>query len=362
MRICQISSTYPPFKDGVGDSVAKLHRLLNLSNHSSYVLTSINVPNEERIINVIDKWSFIEILKAQFSLKKRKVDIIIIHYPTTFYYRKLFVTFIPLLNQLLKIKTILYLHEYSNYSTLGKLRILPMILFSNFVVTSDFVNCKKISWLKKDHKIKAIPGGSNFSDEIFQNIIHKPKRNNRKIRVLFFGFIRHGKGLENLVDVVCSDKNISNNYELIIVGGVSENVDPKSIELLNKIKKNKNIKYLGFLNETNIKSLAENIDIVFLPFSDGLTERRGSFMTGMGLGLTVVTTEPKKSISSLKNFDNVIFIKNSSFDEIKSILDKVMTLKSEKLNEIGIRAKKWYIDGYSDEKFIKKFVDVFEGL
>jgi len=363
MKICQISSTFPPIKDGVGDSVAKLHRLLRLfSKNDSFVLTSRIVPDNEHIFNLINNWNLVEIVKSLLFLKKNKIDVIIFQYPTTFYYRKLFVTLIPLFIKILKMKVVLYLHEYSNYSVVGRLRILPMILFSDFIVTSDAVNFKKIVHYRGYNKTRIIPGGSNFSDEVFK-LTSKTKQNRYiKRKILFFGFIRYGKGLENLVSIFCNGSNISDNFDLIIVGDVAENVDAMSKKLLNKIESSESIRYLGYLNENDLKSLSESIDIVFLPFSDGLSERRGSFMTAMGLGLPVVTTKPEIQINNLENFKNVIFISSSSYLEIEHILLKLLKVKSEKLQEVGKNAYDWYMRGYSDKKFIEKFLNVLKQL
>jgi len=358
MRICQISSTFPPIKDGVGDCVAKLHRLLTLSKIDSFILTSKIIPKDEHIFNLIDTWNLIEIIKGLIFLRKKKIEIIIFQYPTSLYCRNIFVTLIPLFCRLFGLKTVLYLHEYSNYSVIGKLRILPMLFFSNFVVTSDSLNMYKIKYLKSSSKMKVISSGANFKDEIFlKKRLHK-RNENDKLKIMFFGFIRSGKGLENLVELFISSKVIKEKFELNIVGSLPENFDHQSDLFFKKIKDSKNINYFGYLNEDDIQDLYSSIDVICLPFSDGLTERRGSFMTAMAFGMPVITTRPGYQIPGLNDWENIIFIEDSSYIKIENILIKLLQIDNEKLILIGNSAQKWYFNNFSENKFVDKFLEV----
>ncbi len=356
MKILQFTSTYPPIKDGVGDFSAKLKRLFDLNKIMSSVIASSNVPANNDISYHLKNFSIIELIRSAKLLSENNNTLLIFHYPTTFYGRKISISLVPIIFRLFGIKVISYLHEYYIYSKIGRLRILPILLFSNFIICVDELSYRAVN--KKFNKVAKIPGGVNLNVELIKKFSWSPTPSNR-IRLLYFGFIKYGKGLENLFDVF-NDLESENPFYLNVVGDIPDSKDQKSIELFDLMKRSKNCTYVGYLSLEELFKFIQEIDFVIFPFKDGLSEKRGSFMTAMALGIPVITTKPKNEIPGLKNLYNVIYIENDSYTEISRCLELLKTIGEEKKCEIGLKAKQWFETNYSDEIIFQKINAIIE--
>ena len=110
--------------------------------------------------------SLINIIKCA---KNEAITQIIFEYPSPFYKRNVFIGLLPLVCKLFKLNIITYLHEYYNYSKIGKLRIFPILLFSDAILTTDQINYDQL--IKKNYlsksEVSLLSVGSNFRDELF---------------------------------------------------------------------------------------------------------------------------------------------------------------------------------------------------
>lgn len=365
-RICQICSVLPPGGDAVGEGAIKLKRLLGKNDFYCCILTSSDQQPGNDILNIIDNWSLFQIIKSIRIIKKKEIDIIYFHYPTPYYKRKLVITFIPLIFRIFGFATVTYLHEYHNYSLLGKLRILPILIFSDRIVTSDTPNFNSINELIGKYKrIIFASVGSNFSDEfILKNKTNKTQfigLTNSKINLLYFGFIMEGKGLETMIEL-SESKEFTSHFIFTIAGGLPEIMSFRSKEIYSKVKSSKNINYLGFITNDKLSEIFAKTDAVILPFNDGVTERRGSFLTCMALGKAVVTTQPKVSFPGLINLQNVLFLENLSKEEVLRKVEYIRSISRSKLKEIGNAAHDWYMQNFSEKIFVDKIISVINSL
>lgn len=367
LRIFLICSVLPPFDDAVGEAAIKLKILLEKYGYDCSILTSYNQKVDKEIFPFIRKWGLIDILKSVHLLKKYNTNVVIFYYPTPLYKRNIFVTIISLIYRISGIKFISYIHEYSNYSFWGKIRIFPLLFFGNRIITSDhnnYYSIIKIPFLKK--KATIISVGSNFPDELFNSDKYqdsvKTKRDNRKFQLLYFGYLMEGKGLEILINTFDKFPYLKEKFALHIVGKTPEFISKKSFLLLKKIKISDHIIWHGFVERGDLIKIYAYIDLVCLLFEDGLTIRRGSFMTAMAFGKPVLTTMSHYKIDGLKHLENVIFLNSLKESEIADSLSYIIKLDKNKLIEIGNKARIWYQQNYSEEIYIKKIIEILSGL
>ena len=60
---------------------------------------------------------------------------------------------------------------------------------------------------------------------------------------------------------------------------------------------------LGYLPADQVSAALQGIDVLALPFVDGVSERRGSFMSGLSHGCAIVTTHGHSTGPTLRNAD-----------------------------------------------------------
>ncbi|MHB8853327.1 MAG: glycosyltransferase family 4 protein [Ignavibacteriaceae bacterium] len=366
LKVCQICSVLPPGRDAVGEGALKLKFLLKEKGYQCIILTSSNQAKSEDIYPFFKNWGILSILKSVKFLRKNKVDMVIFHYPTSYYKRNIFVTFIFMVYGLFGLKAISFLHEYSNYSLLGKIRILPLILFSKRIITSDHDNFNSIIKIPfARNKLDIITVGSNFLNLSFYGKPILPKIMNpqpSKYNLLYFGYIMQGKGLDILLDAFTESTELKDKFVLHLAGNTPEIPNRETKALLDLIMKFDFLNYHGFVPTEELSTLFYSIDIVCLPFKNGVTIRRGSFMTSIAFGKPVLTTKSKHPIDGLKENENVFFINQLSKESLISELISISKFKINELNEIGNKAKSWYMNNYSDENYIKKIIRVIDSI
>ncbi|MDX1951783.1 MAG: glycosyltransferase family 4 protein [Verrucomicrobiota bacterium] len=63
------------------------------------------------------------------------------------------------------------------------------------------------------------------------------------------------------------------------------------------------VRMLGHQNEAQVSAMLYAVDLLLLPFIDGVSERRGSFMAGLAHGCPVLTTTGESTGPTLRNSD-----------------------------------------------------------
>lgn len=355
-RICQITPLLPPFKDGVGDSAFKLHTIMLSKGSCSFVITSSDQHKSKGVFCSVDGWTLKSWKQIGGILRAQHISSVLFHYPSPRFYRFVSLSFLPLYFRLLGMQTILLLHEYVLYSLLGKLRIFPMILFSQTIVTCDSINyrsLRKLFFVRR--KLHLFPTGSNFSGQHASgSSSQKTKRKRKKRTVLFFGLIRQGKGIESVLELFEKKDKIRNAFELSIIGSVPELSSEYDKQLMDKIKMLSFVQYYGYLSPAQLTEVFRVVDGILLPFEDGLSERRGSFMAAMAFGKPVLTSLPSVPIKGLVDKYNVLYLKDNTILEIEKSLLHFSAIENKMLKQIGANARRWYDSNFSDDILFQK--------
>lgn len=356
-KVCQITTVIPPAKDGVGAAAIKIHKLLCRNGIESVIITSSNQKADENILYVVNKWSIKELIKIIKQIHNKGFQTIIIHYPSPYIVDKHFFVFLSLILLLFGIPLTIYLHEFSVYTLLGKIKIYILLVFAEKIITTDSKNFNELQKLPFiQSKLFLLPTGSNFTLKFDFSCDRNLNISKDKILIAYWGYIMRGKGILNFLNFVESFND--ETAEFLFIGDVPETASDYDRELKEKVRSCSKLKFLGYLTDDNLISTILKFDILILPYEDGLTERRGSFMLAMQLGKVVITTRPKFQIPGLVNNFNVIYF--DTMDELNQIVKKLISDK-QLLLEISSNAHKWYNKFYSNEKFLKRFLEIING-
>ncbi|TDX09278.1 glycosyltransferase [Flavobacterium sp. S87F.05.LMB.W.Kidney.N] len=272
-KIVLITGSYNPDICGVGDYTEKLFKNLQKSNLS----------------NIIDllvwrDWTF---FKFWSQLKKIKKNYTTVHlqYPTEGYGYSLYPI---LLFFLLKSKKrIVTLHEYSQRTRKARLATSLFFYCSDHIIFTteqerNFV-INKFKFVKDKSEVINIASNIASPEE-------KINWEDRKFDIAYFGHIRPHKGIEDFIEIARISKNKSLPVKFIVVGQVQERFK----EYSNTLFLNKNDNDIEcFFNNTDIavSDLLQNSKILYLPFPDGISMRRGSFLAGIENNCLVVSNK-----------------------------------------------------------------------
>jgi glycosyltransferase involved in cell wall biosynthesis len=284
------------------------------------------------LYNHISKFEevFIEILEFNKVNKKRilEADIILMSYPCPDYGYSLKPHFNFLLSRILGKKIVYIMHEYSYVNKLRKLSILPLLFFSNKIVSVTKEEIKRIP-KNVQKRTTYIPIVTNF------NIVSRKRLNyheidNKELNVSYFGVFYPAKKIEKIIEAVSTLNKSGFPIRLTLIGAKH----PKHSDYLEYIRKKIEENNIGaitslYLNqpEEKVIELLSNSQVCVLLYEEGVTMRRGSFLTALELGLVVITNKGTDTPLLLNSHKGILFIDNKN--NLEDLLKKVYTCYSE---------------------------------
>lgn len=330
-KILIVTSVYPPQKCGVADYVYKMM-------HSS----------EGKCLELFysPDWSFQSLFYKIKLINRSKAEVINLQYPSAVsgysIVPHLICIFFSLFSRRIFSVTI---HEYSQMGWKGRLSNILFLIFANkLIFTNQF---------ELDYAMRIYPFIKNKCEiiKIYTNI--KAAQNllpisERKYDVGYFGLIRDNKGLEEFIDVIRELKRY--NSELIVYamgqtqpqqGIVQQN------EILNKLAE---IGVKLFLNkdEDEVANTLANTKIAYLPFPDGVSERRGSFLAVVQNKCVIITTKGPFTVAS---HDKICIYTNK-----ENAKDTI--LKTLEMDSIYFENKQHLIDDFIKNDMPKSWDDI----
>ena len=309
-----ICGSYPPEHCGIGDYAYQLVRNLEIQGNEVVVMANID-------------WSVKNFFSIIKNVRVINADVIHIQYPGINYQLSIMPQLISLF-----FRSFVTTHEVSQIHFVRKLSLIPFALRSKVVFTNIFERdrfVKLFPWFRKKNTV-IIPIGSNINAN--EEILVENKRINE---IISFGQIRPDKGIEQVINLSKRIKENELPYRIIIVGQLL----PKFKQYFNKLKElsiDLDIEWKLNLPESGISTILSSSLIAYLPYPDGVSERRGSLLASLKNQMFVITTDGQQATQDLKdcvhivsdNTDVIDFLKNNNEDSIVKILESKKELSN----------------------------------
>jgi glycosyltransferase involved in cell wall biosynthesis len=196
--------------------------------------------------------------------------------------------------------------------------------------TEDFARMSNYSFIRS---LSLIPIGSNISPQPPADYDREAWRARWGVKpdgilLSYFGFLNESKGAETLVRALArlvqrehNPQPASNiqypisNIQLIMVGGKVGSSDPTNIAYLKRIEGlieelglADRVFWTGYTPQSEVSANLLASDICVLPYRDGASFRRGSFMAALAHGLPIVSTRPRVDVPELRHGENILLV------------------------------------------------------
>lgn len=313
MKVLFIVGSYPPDKCGVGDYLFELVKKLKERNINVDVLSEKD-------------WSFKNFLKLKKKIQLINPDFIHIQFPSAGFKFSIYPTLLSLMKN-----AVVTIHEVSKFHPIRRLYLFPFSLKAKLVFTNKYEQkyfYKYFPWTNKTSYV--IPIGSNIQSKELATI---SKLSNN---IVYFGQIRPNKGIEDLVKLANLIVQNQLHFNVIIAGQLLDRYKPY-FDSLQQLSGFSNINWQLDLPMNEVQCLLGNNLICYLPFPDGASERRGSFLAALANKMLIFTTvglqTPKEweavIIPVTSPHDVLMILKMKSKQDLISIASNKSTLIDE---------------------------------
>jgi glycosyltransferase involved in cell wall biosynthesis len=339
MRIGLITGEYPPDQGGVGDFTHELGRALAALGHEVHVITSASHSTEHATRNTaivhrsVRGWDWHcwrDIIRLHDVLH---FDILNIQYQAAAYGMHPAINFLPLrLRMGTGYRTVVTFHDLKVpylFPKAGPLRWwvnLGMARWSDVAIVTNAEDFARLSTYSFIRSLSLIPIGSNISPEPPADYDRETWRADRGLKpddllLSYFGFLNESKGAETLVRALSrlmqrgGDAQSASNIQLIMVGGKVGSSDPTNVAYLKRVEGlieelglTDRVFWTGYTPQSEVSANLLASDICVLPYRDGASFRRGSFMAALAHGLPIVSTRPRVHVPKLRHGENILLV------------------------------------------------------
>lgn len=322
LRIGLITGEYPPMRGGVGDYTRELARALAVLGHRVFVLSDRRAQADAlgiEVDNRIRRWNWPSLWMARHWALHNHLDIANLQYEAAAFGLGAPIHFLPLV---IGVPTVTTLHDLNVpylFPKAGRLRqsaIWSLARHSTGVITTTGADADRLKHEAKITKLATIPIGSNipvtpppgYERQMWRarNDLSPDPSQGTPLLVGFFGFMNTSKGIETLLDALVIAIQDGLEARLVFIGGGDTQSDATTSAYTRQIKARidatgltKRVVWTSFVNEAEVSAWLLACDIVALPFTDGVSFRRGSFMAALAHGCAIVTTTPSEPLPEL---------------------------------------------------------------
>jgi glycosyltransferase involved in cell wall biosynthesis len=329
-KILVVTGTYPPERCGAGDYTFNLFQAEEAKDWLLFY-------NKD--------WSLGTFSQKVKDIKSFNPDIINIQYPTMGYGMSVLPHLLSLYFRLFsRKKTVITLHENSQLGWKAKLASYIFLVFANKLI---FTNRFELDYARKHYPFA---GKKSTVIKIFSNICaasELPPTGKREYDLGYFGYIRLKKGLEEFIPAVQELKKENPSLKVYIMGQIQPEYQDYYNSIIGTSDEKDSIELLLNKDADEVASILANTKLMYLPFPDGVSERRGSFLAAIKNLCLILTT---KGIFTTEAHDDICYYTNK--DEAKNKITEILSLPAneqiEKQNKISDFLKKEIPQSWSE--------------
>ena len=277
MRIVIVTGSYPPDVCGVGDYTFQLSKALREEGIITEVFCRCN-------------WNVSDIRNIINAVKSSNPDLVHIQYPSVGFRKKLTPQIMSL-----AVPSIITIHEVTKAHLLRKISLYPFSIRSKHIIfTTPYERqyaIRRAPWIA--HRSSVIPIGSNIK---IGNAAQKRDTQN----IVYFGLVRPNKGIEDVVGLAKVIKKTSAPFHIRMIG----KPHPKFMEYYDNLRikaQSLPITWDVDLPDQEVADILSRSLTAYMPFPDGVSERRGSLMALLANGVITITIRGKHTPPELNN-------------------------------------------------------------
>ena len=328
-KLCFLTGEYPPMQGGVADHTAQLARQLAQMGMEVSVLTSHKAqPAATSAYPCITGWGPGCWRQIGRFLAEHRPDILHIQYQAAAYDLTGWVNGLPwaLRRRRDRPRSVVTFHDlrvpylFPKAGWLRRQAILWLARTADAVITTnaeDEACLRQYPWAGH---VQLIPLGSNIEPQPPPGYDRDRWRTRLgipggRLLLAYFGFLNPSKGGEDLVLALEQLVQRGRLAGLLMIGGQVGDVDPTNQAYADQIRSliherglDSLVRWTGYTSPAEVSGHLLAADAVVMPYRDGVSFRRTTFIAALRHGRPVITTQPALPLAGLCDGENVLLV------------------------------------------------------
>ncbi len=311
---------------GVGDYTHELARALAALGVEVHVITDVRCqdahlpPSTFHLHPVIRHWSFASLFHIRSLAQSLNLSILNLQYQAAAYGLSAPIHILP---SVAGVKTVVTFHDLRIpylFPKAGRLReaaLTHLARSASGVIVTDPADERELKRRGGVKRLAQIPIGSNIAPQPPPGYDRAAWREKlgvypNEFLLGYFGFLNESKGGDMLVGALSALVSRKARVKLTLIGGqtgtsavTNEAFSAEIEKLVARYDLSDRILRTGFVDAPEVSAHLMACDAVVLPYRDGVSFRRGSFMAALAHGCPVITTHPAMPLPELQDGANV---------------------------------------------------------
>ncbi|MBC7251384.1 MAG: glycosyltransferase family 4 protein [Anaerolineae bacterium] len=334
MKVLLITGEFPPMQGGVGDFTHELGKALVALGCQVSVITSTKAGSRRQmngieVFPVIEQWNWRCWGAILRLVRELAPDVVNIQYQTAAYGMHPAINLLPrrLRWESQRPRLVITYHDLREpylFPKAGPLR--RWITYEparqcDAVIVTDPEDASRITQhALRITRLARIPIGSNIAPTPPRDYDRDAWRARwgvgpSDLLLAYFGFLNASKGGETLIRALGKVVAHGMPVNLLMIGGQVGSSDPTNVAYLNKVKAlitelklDERVHWTGYTPAEEVSANLLAADICVLPYRDGASFRRGSFMAALAHGCAIISTKPRGPVPELRDGENIILV------------------------------------------------------
>jgi glycosyltransferase involved in cell wall biosynthesis len=359
MRIGLITGEYPPMEGGVGAFTRELAVAIAQRGHAVHLCTDPRAQGSSepgvQVSCTIAQWDLRAVPAIQRWARTYQLEVVNLQYEPAAYRMSAVVNLLPDLLSKPPFRFVTTFHDLLVpylFPLAGPLRYRAVRHLAGrsdaVIVTNRADGIKLKAELPFDHTLAEIPIGSNIPVALPADYDRAAWRSRlgcspSAFVIGYFGFMNATKGLEILLRAFATLLQSGLDTYLLLIGGRTGSSDSANTatadridSLIDALQIADHVCFTGFVTSEAVSAHLTASDVIALPYNDGVSYRRGSFMAALAHGCAIVTTTPEIALPEL---DNVVELVSPESPDALYTAIKALAENPNRCTILGSQAK-----------------------
>ena len=312
---------------GVGDFSRELSKALVALGQEVHILTPVGsqatgLPAGYHLHPTVEQWGWSTSGRIRRWAKRQDLEVVNLQYQAAAYEMHPAVNLLS--SRAAGVPLVVTFHDLNVpylFPKAGRVRwwaVLTLARRASGVIVTNREDQLTLEQFRAIARLAAIPIGSNISPSPPPSYDRDAWRRRWGVQhdetlLGYFGFLNESKGGKDLIRTCEILKG--SPVKLMMIGGRTGSSDPsnqayaKEIDdLIADLGLDDQIFWTGYCPSSEVSASLLAADIILLPYRDGVSYRRGSFMAALAHGRPVISTTPKVELESLRHRENIYLV------------------------------------------------------